>query len=229
MPQQWLSYSTCSSYVLPVADPQLWLQLDRHRLVWTSNLPRQSEWTTLYEDLAVSTAYSFATAPSNEPRQHPSALAGFWTVPLIYKLLKWRPLEESEAEDEKAAMQEALRLGALLYMVPVWRFYGVHPVRSAILLSKLKTLITRTNIDWSIMWNFQLWVLYMGALEAQNPADLKWFGGEMAKVMHEHNVDTGLSGRETLRGISLPDEVFAGRDADATLWREVERLLMSAT
>jgi hypothetical protein len=94
-----------------------------------------------------------------------------WTNVVIFDLLTLRPLDDRplEVTREEDLLAEVFRLAMLLYMDPIWRFYGSHPTHTRMILRKLDE-----NLEaYSGLLNssptsqkLQAWVLCMGAFEA---------------------------------------------------------------
>jgi hypothetical protein len=65
---------------------------------------------------------------------------------------------------------EAFRLAMLLYMAPIWRFYGSHPTHTQTIIGKLNRIleIEMNGAHWCQTFHkLQAWVLFMGAMEAE--------------------------------------------------------------
>ena len=95
-----------------------------------------------------------------------------WTNVIIHRLLTLRPLDSSNLESAGPAefVAEAFRLAMLLYMAPIWRFYGAHPTHTRTIVSKLHRILeTEMNgVHWCPTFQkLQAWVLFMGASEAE--------------------------------------------------------------
>ena len=94
-----------------------------------------------------------------------------WTNVVIYELLNLRPLNSRQVEvaTQEDFLAEAFRLAMLLYMAPIWRFYGSHPTHTRTILRKLhKRLEDSSGILNSSPSSQKLhaWMLCMGAFEA---------------------------------------------------------------
>ena len=94
-----------------------------------------------------------------------------WTNVVIYELLKLRPLDNLSVKTAKQAdfIAEAFRLAMLLYMAPIWRFYGSNPAHARTIVRKLHQNLTAPFGLLSSSPSLQklhTWVLGMGAFEA---------------------------------------------------------------
>jgi hypothetical protein len=108
--------------------------------------------------------------------------AGGWTNVFIHRLLEWRPMESGE-QDSRQIIMEALRLGSLLYLASIWRKFGVFPVRTCPLVQKLVELSLQ---GWGFgreLWQFEAWLLVMGAIES-NGISHEYF---IEKIFHLAN------------------------------------------
>jgi hypothetical protein len=58
----------------------------------------------------------------------------------------------------------------LLYMAPIWRFYGLHPSHTGTIIGKLHRIleVEMNGVHWCTTFQkLQAWVLFMGAMEAE--------------------------------------------------------------
>lgn len=95
-----------------------------------------------------------------------------WTNVVIHMLLTLRPLDNSTSESTSPAclVAEAFRLAMLLYMAPIWRFYGSHPSNTRTIIGKLHRIldVEMHGVSWCPTFHkLQAWVLFMGAMEAE--------------------------------------------------------------
>lgn len=93
---------------------------------------------------------------------------GGWTQNIIHRLLSYRPLTEAAGNEYLSPnAQEACRLGALLYIAPIWRKFGAAPVVTTVLVRKLLAQMLVAPMDWGDLGLLRAWVLAVGALEAE--------------------------------------------------------------
>ena len=199
-----------------------------HLREWSDVVPGCSEWMAIFADLA---RYSDAEFGRDDgfSAGRPTDLQddGAWTLPLLYRLLAWRPLpsQSDTAPSPGELLQETCRLGALLFMAPVWRHHGVHPVRSRILSRKLESLVSSDATAWSeqgALWTWQLWALYMGAVEEAREATLEGTAEAadapraletaVAELLVRQGVESWPAARHLLSNILLPERLFGAKD-----------------
>ena len=186
-------------------------------------MPGQPEWLRIYESLVLFSIHSFPAPIRAATLEH--SHSGAWTNPVAFRLLSFRPLQKFGISNQ-SLVQEACRLGSLLYLAPVWRMFGVHPLRSEILVHKLKALFDSHMMEWSRLWKLQLWVLFVGAMEAQVVDDLvslTWFVLEIASTLLEHGIHSWSRGLACIQEILWAETIFGGKDN--TLGLEVDELL----
>jgi hypothetical protein len=127
--------------------------------------PSISTWSGIYRDLFhFSQTTHIESVQSNGRSWIESLDVGGWTNVLVLRLLKWRPLQA--VPDNDAIIAEYLRLGSLLYLAPIWRQYGVSPMRTTLLVQKLVVLREKYSADWTDFWLLEAWVLVIGAMES---------------------------------------------------------------
>jgi hypothetical protein len=123
------------------------------------------EWSGIYRDLVhFSQTTHIESVESNGRSWIESLDVGGWTNVLILRLLEWRPLQAVAKND--AIIAHFLRIGSLLYLAPIWRKYGVSPLRTSSLVQKLVLLRESYSADWKGLWPLEAWILIMGAMES---------------------------------------------------------------
>jgi hypothetical protein len=153
-------YESESSYLF---DPAIEQQ-------WPRNHPSQVALHYVYQDL---TYYSRQVAAdvANSSIDHTILKLPMWTNIIIFKLLALRPLEDPDIKvlTQAGFAAEAFRLAMLLYMAPIWRYYGTLPSHTRMMVHKLHHVLQSEMgcKAWCpALRKLQIWVLYMGALEA---------------------------------------------------------------
>lgn len=195
--------------------------IDRVRYIWNRELAAYPKWLDLFADMA---NFSFHTFEGLSYRPHSTMVLsdfGAWASNTIHQFLSWRPL--SCTSPRSAIIQEACRLGALIYLVPVWRFFGVAPVVSGYLISKLKLFLELNHVEWGALWAVQAWILYMAALEAPGCQEEAWFYDQLACVLEFNGVTNWDDAMTYMKNILRFDCLFGGKDE--TLRTEVMAIL----
>jgi hypothetical protein len=218
MSRQWLEFS------LPSLPYDALLNSRTLRRIWTQEMPGQPDWLRIYESLVLFSMDSFPAPVGSATLEHPHT--GAWSNPIVYRLLTFRPLQQFGVSNQ-SLIQEACRLCSLLYLAPVWRMFGVHPVRPETLVQKLQDLLGTHEIKWSRLWKLQLWALYVGAMEAQLMGDVAWFVKEIACVLHEHGINSWDRGLACIQEVLWVERIFGGKDSN--LSREIDGLLQRAS
>lgn len=165
IPRQW--HRNAAEFPVSQNEAILWKKVRR---AWASEFPVVPQWLDLFEDMSRFSHSSFraSSLPSTPTSlDHTLSENGAWTNSIIHKLLSFRPCASQELGSIVASrIQESCRLGCLLYMIPVWRLFGVAPVISGTLLANLHNILQENNKSWGQLWMVELWVLYMAAVEA---------------------------------------------------------------
>lgn len=191
---------------------------------WEADFLCEPQWLALFEEMA---RFSHAATPlSSSPphgsrRDHLSGDDGVWTNSMIHKLLSFRPLQDADGTHSSPAaassrVQESIRLGCLLYMAPVWRFFGVAPVVPGALLAKLRSVLpeaagTGAQQPWGRLWAMELWVLYVGATEALGGPLEAWFVERLVAVCRAHGIQSWAQAAGVVRDVLWFAWVFESR------------------
>jgi hypothetical protein len=221
LPKQWHSHCT-----MPSPTPAALNHITRARQIWCQALllPDVPEPPKLYEAVVAFSFHSFLgveapKCPSESPLDY-----GAWTNPLIHKLLTWRPAKLQDSP--KTRLQEMMRIGILLYLCPVWRFFGVSPVDGTTFVSKLRDLLTTGNVGQlglDKFWMFHLWVLYVGGVEAQCSCNGSWYYEQIFRIMRKNSLLSWHEGLDIIKNVLWFSCLFEGRDG--VLRAEVDKLL----
>jgi hypothetical protein len=175
---------------------------------WNTYFPNNLVWLQIYRDL-----YIFSQRTATEHAQMNlrilSPSLGAWIRPTIYRLLTLEPLKDGVVNDN--IIEEACRLGSLIYLAPVWRKLGVFPVRTEVLIRKLKASLL-PQMYWMELWPLRLWCLYMGALEAKRIEDVNWFVSQIASDAGEYGLRGCKSIRKCVKEVLWIDSIFDGLD-----------------
>jgi hypothetical protein len=174
-------------------------------------MPGQVEWIRIYDSLNFHSSESFSMAPPGATLTRPQT--GAWTNPIIHQLLSFRPCQQYGLSNQ-SHIQEACRLGSLIYMALVWRAFGVSPFRSDILVRKLRGFLETQEIEWLRLWKLQLWILCMGAIESESVDDKRWSANWMAVLLQKHEIRSWSQGLECVREILWVERLFRGRDQE---------------
>ena len=175
--------------------------------LWAQEIPGQPEWIRIYESLVLFSAEAFPIPAGSATLQ--DSRTGAWTNPIFYRLLRFRPLEQLGISNQ-SLIQEACRLGSLLYLAPVWRMFGVYPVRPQTFVGKFKDLLVTHQISWLKLWKLQLWVLFMAAMEAYLVGETAWFVEEITDTLHEHGIKSWDEGLACIQEILWIETIFDG-------------------
>jgi hypothetical protein len=149
---------------------------------------------------------------------------GGWTQNIIHRLLSWRPLVEAFGDDYlNPDSQETCRLATLLYIAPIWRKYGAAPVVTTVLVQKLLAQIQLAPTDWGELGLLRIWVLAVGALEAENHHMFLQITDMLANQLRDRQVLSWEQIFPSLSRILWMEPALKG--ADERLRQEIDRLL----
>jgi hypothetical protein len=219
LPPFWVEAASVPA--LPAEDfigfaPEISLRLEERALY-------RCDCAQMYRDLVAFSHMAAVEAASwKEPPNSPRV--GSWVNPMAHRLLSMRPLEDPQLAD--AMLQEACRLAFLVYLGPVWRFYGAHPISTQTFIWKLQQLLGAMAEYWTDLWQLELWIVYLGAIEALPFPEHDWFVHRLHDLMVYHRVDSWAQLRVVVRAVLWMDVAFDGLDTDLRL--EMEQGLSSS-
>jgi hypothetical protein len=129
---------------------------------------------TVFQDLRKAMEYAkFKAAQNRIWRQ--VAFVIHWIDPVIHTLLNMDP--NFDHNDSSSVVQEACRLGLILFLGELRRKCGVMCVSTKVYLIKLKTLLSETNehVEWDLCKPLRLFVLFFGMLESWKQPEAGWY------------------------------------------------------
>jgi hypothetical protein len=129
--------------------------------MWNICLPNNQQWIPIYHDLSIFSQQTVLDANSD---MIISPYTGAWSNAVIHRLLSIRPLLNGETREN--VIEEACRIASMVYMVRVWRNFGIFPARSVFLVTKLRNLLSSHCLDWSGLEPLHMWILYTACVEA---------------------------------------------------------------
>ena len=158
--------------------------------------------------------------------QHRFMPNGDWTNPIIHQLLTVRPMHVNDLDlpSQGVIIEEACRLGLLLFLAEIRQRCGVQPTRTAVLTEKLAAhLRAHSSTFEECEYPLRLWLLMMGATEMAVDRETRdFFLQNMRFVVCEYHIDGWEALLRILRGILWTDEVHTMRAK--TAYKEMESL-----
>lgn len=143
--------------------------------------------------------------------------------PIIYHLLSLRPIHTDKPPSRVSVIEEVCRLGILLALAPVWRTFGIHPVRTTAIRRNLLTILTKYFAEWGQLRSVLLWVLMHATREAETETERNEFGMRMTMVMAK----MGVAGWDGLV-FAMKDVVRCeGSYEQGAMWDGVKEILSS--
>ena len=114
------------------------------------------------------TAYDVLDLKKNEDQRDIPA----WVLVTTHKLLSLSSTtsDTHRGSSKNVVLAKIFRLGMLLFLAPIWRFYGARPTYTEVLVRKFYNLWRTRSIkedDPQTIQRFQVWALCMCAFEAQ--------------------------------------------------------------
>ncbi|CAI6303832.1 unnamed protein product [Periconia digitata] len=176
-------------------------------LQWKLELPMMLEWITIFDDIAQLISLDRAFRDRDLQR---AATSGSWMEPMIFRLLAFRPLTRgTERED---VIEEVCRLGAMLFLAPIWRWLGATPVWTSCISQNLLMVLSNNMVEWGDLKCLLLWTLYFAALEAQEAREKSQFTFMLAVLMNGSYMEDWSELMEIVKGVLWVEQVFANSD-----------------
>jgi len=180
LPRQWYR----SSHVISLRE-DVAASMASLRAAWATQpeLQLETDWLLIFAECKIFSHDSFESSDLTVAVvQHFAGEVGAWTNMTIHKLLIFRSASPP-LSFQTYVILEACRLGGLLFMVPVWRYFGVAPVSSVAFQTSLHRLLEDDDVVvWGQLWTLRLWILYVGAVEALDGPFENWFLIQMHSV-----------------------------------------------
>lgn len=200
--------------MLPLSSTNARTHIDHVTRIWNdSSQVQHREWLHAYEIVAIFSfdAFSLPQHQSPDPSIHSRDGCGAWVNPVTHTLLSRRPPADPACAG--SLMQEACRLGMLLYLNHVRRFLGIMPSYTGTLASRLKDhlLVNYEYLmsDWiGDAWILQIWMLYMAGFGLQGEPDEAWFFRALGMSLKRHGISDWSDVMQLLKSVLWFEEVF---------------------
>jgi hypothetical protein len=200
--------------VLPLYSTDTRIHIDRVIRIWNeSSQVQYTEWLKAYETVAI---FSFSTFGLGQHQNQVLSICssdkcGAWINPVVHMFLSRRPPVNIVCTG--SIMQEACRLGMLLYLNHVRRFLGIIPSYTGIVASKLKDHIMANYEylmgDWiGEAWVLQIWVFYMAGFGLQEEPDEAWLFRALGLLLKRHKISDWSTVLQLLTSVLWFEQVF---------------------
>ena len=136
---------------------------------------------TVFDDLRTAIQYTISRRAQNRIWRQVTFIIN-WIDPIMHRLLNMD--SNVNRHDSSSVIQEACRLGIILFLAEVRRKCGVMCVSTKVYVSKLKTLLSDTDdsVDWTPLNLLRLWLLFFGMLESWQQPEASWYADSVSKV-----------------------------------------------
>ena len=145
--------------------------------IWQHELPDTDAWIAIFN--SISCLLSNSNVPTN-----------VWMEPILHRLLSLRPLQVDSIPPRESIIEEVCRIGTLLFLAPVWRTFGVHPVRTAALRHNLLFMIHSYFATWGELRIVLIWALMHAAREADTESERNEFVMRVAMVASKMEIQS---------------------------------------
>jgi hypothetical protein len=140
-----------------------------------------------------------------------------WIDPVLHRLLS---LDSNfNMNDSSSTIQEACRLGLILFLGEVRRKCGVMCVSTKIYVSKLKALLSDADehMDWTPLNLLRLWLLFFGMLESRHHPEANWYAHSLSIVVKEMMISSWDNVVATVKKFLWFQDIF---DSEVEMFRD---------
>ncbi|KAL7917531.1 hypothetical protein ACQKWADRAFT_306580 [Trichoderma austrokoningii] len=210
-PRQWERFA-----LLPLCSTNTRKHIDRIKHMWNDSSQIQySAWLNAYEVVAI---FSFSTLGLPQHQKRGMCICnmdgcGAWINPVVHMFLSWRPPADSSCAE--SLIREACRLGMLLYLNHLRRFFGIEPSYTGIVAGRLKSHLMANYEylmgDWTgEAWILQIWTLYMAGFGLRGEPEEAWFFCALGMSLQRRGMSDWSDILQLLKSVLWFDEVFDG-------------------
>lgn len=141
---------------------------------------------------------------------------------MLHRLLSLRSMQPKIIPTRASVIEEVCRLGTLLFLAPIWRSFGIHPVRSKRIRQNLLAILNEHLVEWGKLRVLLLWALAHAAREAEEDGERAEFAVRLAMVM-------GKMGLVVFEDVIKEASGVLWMDGCGESWKEVQVVLEGIT
>jgi hypothetical protein len=170
--------------------------------------PARAAITSIFDDASI--VITLSRSPSaKKDAGHFNLL---WITPLLHRLLSLsRISEDGEDVDVLSVMQEASRLGIILFLAEIRRKCGDLGVPTEVQSRKLRAVLSMPGWSrWALFEPMILWILFFGALESERE-DSGWFCNSMVLAARNLGIKEWKGVVGVVAGFLWIGDIFEGR------------------
>jgi hypothetical protein len=176
-------------------------------LQWKQQLPMKLDWITVLDDISQLLALDRGF---NQKELDGAATTGSWMEPTMVRLLAIRPLVHGNERGH--VIEEVSRLGTMLFLAPIWRWFGASPVWTFNISRNLLTVLNSHMIEWEELKSLLAWAVYFAAVETRDTQERSQFVFILAVLMSGWQIHEWDEFMEVVKSVLWVDLVFAGSD-----------------
>jgi hypothetical protein len=207
----------------PDVPPSITMSSSAQRIstAWRDRYPDRAEIMDIFDDMARVSVHLESEEHRTSGHVYNNVVFSSTVINgIIFRLLQAQPTSRTSPENLSGALQEAIRLGLLLFIAEPRRRFGLHPVNTTMHVQKLNKVITNTNLDWEGFEDLRLWITTMGILEAVEPASAKSIADEWSKTIKAQQIMVPTEAEQVFKGVMWIDTVHGKKyqKMHATFW-----------
>lgn len=172
-----------------------------HKLsvAWRFNFGKHCTLIEVINDMVIETSHLQAEiARTNNALWEDSIYVCYYINPLLHRLLS---VSARDQPPNSSSIAEALRLGAILYLVAIRQTFGIYPTQATTQLCKLKMLfeiwdqneVAELRFEDLNLERVKIWILSLGAIMSMSRVSRdyqRWFTAQLHVAMDELGLET---------------------------------------
>jgi len=189
---------------------------------WLSSLPDNHPLNEALHDTRIAIEFTKYKEARNESWKNVKFLT-YWVDPILHTLIG----NSLPATDAGSVMQEATRLGLILFLCKMRHTSGQLGVESSLFVTKLRMLMLHGGLDVYLksLEPTLLWIVVVGLLESRNKPESMWYVEMTVNLALEMDLGSWDAVVAVVKGVIWVEVVF---DYELELCREqFERLLLA--
>lgn len=175
--------------------------------LWKQQLPTELEWITIFDHLSQLITLDHAFTPKE---MEGALTTGCWVEPTLVRLLAMRPL--TRGNERCHVIEEVCRLGTLLFLAPIWRWFGASPVWTFNISANLLSVLNAHMVEWDELKPLLTWAVYFAAIETRDTQERSQFVFILAVLMSGWQMREWDELIKLIKGVLWADVIFASSD-----------------
>ncbi|KAF8859223.1 hypothetical protein BDZ45DRAFT_368044 [Acephala macrosclerotiorum] len=189
------------------ADDFVFFPQTHHPAPWRQIFPTKNPIVTVFDEIQNAAEVAKMKATRNQEWRVANFVI-FRMYPTIHRLLSMGL--DPELDDQWSILQEASRLGIMLFMGEIRRQCGDLGVSTRLHVTKLKVFMEGlgSTIDWASANILLLWIMFFGLLESWKLPEQDWYVESMHAVMARTTLQSWDAVVEKVKSFLWFDDIY---------------------